>query len=40
MEDGIHRIRWFRCAHGIMRAKNAAERFKLKLEAAGKPLSY
>lgn len=35
-EDGVHRIRWFRAAFGIKRAKEAAERFRLTLEAVGR----
>ncbi|KAL8269534.1 hypothetical protein Esti_006551 [Eimeria stiedai] len=35
-EDGVHRIRWFRAAYGIQRAKRAAERFRRTLEAVGR----
>lgn len=34
-EDGVHRIRWFRAAYGIQRAKKAAEVFRRTLEAVG-----
>ena len=35
-EEGIHRIRWFRAAYGIKRAKEAATKFRKTLEAVGK----
>ncbi|KAL8452960.1 hypothetical protein Emag_002046 [Eimeria magna] len=35
-EDGVHRIRWFRAAYGIQRAKRAAEAFRRNLESVGR----
>lgn len=35
-EDGAHRIRRFRAAFGLLKAKNNAERFRRDLEATGR----
>lgn len=35
-ENGIHRSRWFRCAYGFRRAKNAAEIFITDLVSFGR----
>eukprot|EP00920_Eleutheroschizon_duboscqi_P037848 GHVT01090631.1.p1 GENE.GHVT01090631.1~~GHVT01090631.1.p1 ORF type:complete len:258 (+),score=23.96 GHVT01090631.1:492-1265(+) len=36
MEDGVHRIRRFRQAYGVARAREAAEKFRTDLEATGR----
>lgn len=36
VENGVHRIRRFRCAFGLLQAKLAAEQFRKKLEEAGR----
>lgn len=36
VENGVHRIRRFRCAFGVLQAKLAAEDFRKKLEEAGR----
>ncbi|SBT34312.1 transcription factor with AP2 domain(s), putative [Plasmodium ovale wallikeri] len=36
VENGVHRIRRFRCAFGILQAKLAAEQFRRNLEESGR----
>ncbi|KMZ81178.1 hypothetical protein PVIIG_02660 [Plasmodium vivax India VII] len=36
VEEGVHRIRRFRCAFGVLQAKLAAEQFRRNLEESGR----